>query len=131
MPHFSNASAARLATCAAPLQELFDDVVEGFDCTVLCGHRDQKAQNKVFETGISRVQWPDGRHNTIPSLAADVAPFPINWEDRERMSFFAGYVKGIAAAKGVKIRWCGDWNGDTEVVDNRFDDLVHFEIVEG
>jgi len=31
---------------------------------------------------------------------------------------------------GVDLRWGGDWDGDTEVRDNGFDDLVHFEIVE-
>jgi len=32
---------------------------------------------------------------------------------------------------GVTLRWGGDWDRDTEVQDNSFDDLVHFEIVEG
>ena len=28
---------------------------------------------------------------------------------------------------GIKIRWGGDWDSDTQVNDNKFDDLVHFE----
>ena len=31
---------------------------------------------------------------------------------------------------GIDLRWGGDWDRDTEVRDNTFDDLVHFEIVE-
>jgi hypothetical protein len=31
---------------------------------------------------------------------------------------------------GIKIRWGGDWDMDTETKDNNFDDLVHFEIKE-
>jgi hypothetical protein len=31
---------------------------------------------------------------------------------------------------GIELRWGGDWSMDFEVKDNRFDDLVHFEIVE-
>lgn len=31
---------------------------------------------------------------------------------------------------GVTLRWGGDWDSDTEVNDNSFDDLVHFEIKE-
>jgi hypothetical protein len=29
----------------------------------------------------------------------------------------------------LKLRWGGDWDMDTEVKDNKFDDLVHFELV--
>ena len=35
-----------------------------------------------------------------------------------------------AKSMGIDIRWGGDWDRDTEVRDNKFDDLVHFEIVE-
>jgi peptidoglycan LD-endopeptidase CwlK len=130
MPKFSSTSATKLGTCVFELREIFEEAVEEFDCTVLCGHRDQEAQDKAFETGRSKVQWPNGKHNTTPSLAADVAPYPIDWKDRERLTFFAGYVKGIAKARNVDIRWGGDWDSDTETRDNRFDDLVHFEILE-
>ena len=34
-------------------------------------------------------------------------------------------------AMGINLRWGGDWDRDTEVRDNDFDDLVHFKIVEG
>ena len=30
---------------------------------------------------------------------------------------------------GVEIRWGGDWDSDTQVKDNKFDDLVHFELI--
>jgi len=29
---------------------------------------------------------------------------------------------------GFKIRWGGDWDMDTHTKDNKFDDLVHFEM---
>ena len=28
----------------------------------------------------------------------------------------------------INLRWGGDWDQDTEVKDNRFDDLGHFEL---
>ena len=40
------------------------------------------------------------------------------------------YVLGIASQMGLNIRWGGDWNQDTKTKDNKFDDLVHFEIKE-
>jgi peptidoglycan L-alanyl-D-glutamate endopeptidase CwlK len=60
----------------------------------------------------------------------DVVPYPIDWKDRERMTYFAGFVMGIASQMDLKIRWGGDWNMNTELKDNNFDDLPHFEIRE-
>ena len=128
MPSFSIRSQERLNTCVEPLQALLNEVVKEFDCTILCGHRGQEEQNEAFRQGHSKVQWPNGKHNTIPSKAVDVTPYPIDWNDRERMTYFAGYVKGVAQSMGIKIRWGGDWDSDTEVADNGFDDLPHFEI---
>ena len=80
-------------------------------------------------SGASRVG--SGRKPTrVPSLAVDVTPYPVVWDDRERQTLFAGYVLATAKAMGVSLRWGGDWDSDTEVRDNGFDDLVHFEIVE-
>jgi peptidoglycan LD-endopeptidase CwlK len=130
MPQFSDRSLSNLTTCDTRLQLLFQRVVRDFNCTILEGHRGKDRQNQLAEEGKSQVQWPDGRHNTMPSLAVDVTPYPIVWDDRERQTLFAGFVLATAKAMGIELRWGGDWDGDTEVRDNRFDDLVHFEIVE-
>ena len=128
MPSFSQTSKDRLATCDARLQQVFNEVVKYFDCTVLCGHRNQADQDAAFASGKSQKKWPNGNHNSMPSKAADVMPFPIDWNDRERMTLFAGFVLGIAQGMGIDIRWGGDWNENTQVKDNSFDDLVHFEV---
>ena len=130
MPAFSEKSIAKLSTCHPLLQRVFHDVVREFDCTILEGYRDKDRQNQMVAEGKSQVQWPDGKHNTVPSLAVDVTPYPIKWDDRERQTLFAGYVLATAKSLGVILRWGGDWDRDTEVRDNSFDDLVHFEIVE-
>ena len=41
----------------------------------------------------------------------------------------AGFVMGIANTVGIKLRWGGDWDKDTELKDNKFNDLGHFEII--
>ena len=128
MPKFGKRSRQRLGTCHEDLQEIFNEVIKYFDCSVLCGHRGEEDQNKAFESGHSKVKWPKGRHNHNPSIAVDVAPYPIDWEDRERMTYFAGMVMGIAKAKGIGLRWGGDWNQNTDLKDNGFDDLPHFEL---
>jgi len=65
----------------------------------------------------------------MPSLAVNAAPYPIDWENRERATLFAGYVLGVADEMGIKLRWGGDWNMNFETADNNFDDLWHFELI--
>jgi peptidoglycan LD-endopeptidase CwlK len=128
MASFGKKSQERLNTCDPRLVELFEEVVEHFDCSVIQGYRDEAEQNKAFEDGFSKLKYPKGSHNKYPSLAVDIAPYPIDWKDRDRFHFFAGFVKGIASQMGLNIRWGGDWNSDTHTKDNNFDDLPHFEI---
>lgn len=130
MPKFSQRSIDRLETCRPGLVRLFMKVIESFDCTILEGHRGEAAQNKAYDEGKSKLRWPNGKHNKLPSLAVDVAPYPVDWNDLHRFYYFAGYVMGIAQEMGIKIRWGGDWDGDKELKDNSFNDLVHFEILE-
>ena len=135
MPSFSQKSRDALATCRLDLQTLFETVVQGFDCSILEGHRTEQRQNAYYDTrtanGKRRTQkrWPDSGHNNLPSTAVDVVPYPIDWEDRERFHYFAGYVFGIAHSLNIDLRWGGDWNKDFEVRDNKFDDLPHWELV--
>lgn len=128
MPSFSEGSLAKLRTCDPRLRALFEAVIREFDCVILEGHRDQATQDKAFAEGKSKLRWPQGKHNTVPSLAVDAAPYPIDWKDRERFTYFAGVVKGMSFIMGIPIRWGGDWDRDTELANNDFDDLPHFEI---
>ena len=130
MPRFGKRSKERLATCDERLQEVFNEVIQFVDCSVLEGHRSQERQDKLYDEGKTKVKYPNGRHNSSPSRAVDVTPYPVDWEDRERQTLFAGFVLGIARAKGIKLRWGGDWDMDFQVMDNRFDDFPHFEVID-
>ncbi len=130
MPKFSEGSQAKLATCHKDLQTVFNLVVIDFDCTILAGERDEATQAELLRTNKTQVSYPNSKHNSSPSMAVDVAPYPINWQDREQFTLFAGYVLGIALGVGVKLRWGGDWDCDFKVADNNFDDLPHFELIE-
>lgn len=110
---------------------MFERVVEVFDCKVVCGHRSQLAQDEAFANGFSKKEWPNSKHNKRPSKAVDVAPYPINWSDVERFYYFAGHVMAFAKAMGIELRWGGDWDRDTQVRDQTFMDLAHFEVVDG
>jgi len=128
MPKFGRKSREKLATCEKELQNLFNEVVRHFDCSVLVGYRGRNEQDTAYESGHSKVKWPNGKHNKKPSVAVDVAPYPIDWEDRERFIYFGGFVKGCAFRMNLPLRWGGDWDSDTQLSDNKFDDLVHFEL---
>jgi len=114
------------------LISLFDDVLNEIDCTIICGERGCNAQNEAFRTGHSKVEWPHSKHNVIggsgvKSRAVDVAPCPIDWNDRDRFMHFAGIVRGISVGMGISVRWGGNWNGG-DLEPQRFDDLMHFEL---
>jgi len=130
MQQFSDLSKVKLATCDERLQIVFNEVIKYFDCTIIEGHRGMEAQNKAYNEGKSEVMWPHGKHNTMPSKAVDVMPYPINWNDINRLCYFAGYVVAIGLMKGIKIRWGKDWDMDTDLNDQRFKDGPHFELVD-
>jgi len=129
MPKFGKKSKKQLSTCNKKLQEVFNEVIKTVDCSVLEGHRGENRQNALYKEGKTKVKFPKGRHNHNPSLAVDVVPYPIDWDDRERFHLFAGFVLGVANQMGIPIRWGGDWNQNWEVDDNQFDDFPHFELV--
>lgn len=105
------------------------EALQIMDCSVIEGHRGQELQDKYFAEGRSFKKFPDGKHNSIPSQAVHALPYPIDWKDTRRMTLFAGIVLAVGHMKGIRIRWGGDWDMDTEVKDNTFDDLAHFELM--
>lgn len=131
---FSQQSLAILGTCDGRIIDVFNAVSDVIDCTILCGVRWQPQQDEAFRTGLSKVKWPHSMHNPQPgqarSRAVDAAPYPINWNDRERFVYFAGIVQGVAHQQGLRLRWGGDWDGDNELWDQTFMDLSHFELAD-
>ena len=128
MPSFGTRSRMQLNSCHSDLQKLFEEVIKHYDCTILEGHRTEDRQNELYAQGKSKVQFPDSKHNSFPSLAVDAAPYPIDWDDTRRFYMFVGIVRGIASQLGINIRCGADWDGDLEVKDQNFHDLPHFEI---
>jgi len=135
MPKFSKKSIERKNTCVPELQNILDEIIKYYDFTVIQGHRDKETQNEAYAMGNSKLSWPNSKHNSYPSEAVDIAPWPIpagwgdKWKDRVKFYELAALVKYEAAKQGVNIRWGGDWDSDHDYWDNSFDDLVHFERV--
>jgi len=136
MPTFSNTSTKRLSQCDERLQLLLYEVIKYYDCKIITGHRTEEVQNEKFELGQSKVKWPNSKHNSLPSKAVDVAPYPIpkdwgkEWKDRVKFYELKAILFYEAARANIKLRFGGDWDMDTDYHDNIFEDLVHFEIVE-
>lgn len=129
MYQYNTRSKDKLFSCNANLQIIFNEVIKIINVSILCGYRPKEEQDKAYEQGFSKVKYPNSKHNKRPSDAVDAAPWPVDWKNRERFVYMAGIVKGIAHAKGIKIRWGGDWDGDNDLHDQKFVDLAHFEEV--
>lgn len=140
MPEFSQTSLNRLNSCHPDLQLIFTAVIaSGRDCSIICGHRSKIAQIEAFQAKLSKVEYPNSKHNAYPSMAVDVAPyFPggIDWHDLGAFYLFAGYVQRMAdelLASGQithTLRYGGDWDGDKRTADQAFNDLPHFELID-
>lgn len=135
MASFGKASQAQLDTLHPDLQMVLVDAVQYYDFAIIEGHRGEVAQNAAFAKGLSKLQWPHGNHNKNPSTAADCAPSPIDWSNREdairRFVYMAGFIMSSARRLGIKLRWGGDWNQNDDLRDEgKFRDFPHFELVD-
>jgi peptidoglycan L-alanyl-D-glutamate endopeptidase CwlK len=124
MPKFGKKSQERLRGVNSELVNVLFELVKIMDVTIIEGVRSQERQDRLVAEGKSKTKF--SKH--ITGRAVDLAPYPIDWEDRDRFHYMGGMLRGIAHQMGVKVRWGGDWDGDGETRDNNFDDLVHIEL---
>lgn len=102
------------------------------DISLLFGHRDRETQNRFYEEGVSKLRYPDSKHNRYPSEAVDLQPFPRPQSPEKlwgALGYIAGHAMRIAQEEGFSIRWGGDWDKDGDMTDQTFDDLFHIEEV--
>ena len=125
MPKFSRRSKDNLETADQKLQDLFNEVIKEYDCTIISGHRSPEEQFELYKKGRTLVdgKWTktgktvtnlDGytkksKHNHFPSKAVDVVPYPVDWNNLKRFEEMGRVVKAKAAEMGISIEWGGDW----------------------
>ena len=126
MPKFGKKSKERLKGIDTRLVNVLNELVKIMDVTIIEGLRSEQRQEKLLKAGSTKTKF--SKH--IEGKAVDLAPYPIDWEDRDRFHYMGGMIRGIAKQLNVPVRWGGDWDGDGETKDNQFDDLVHVEIKE-
>lgn len=128
MPAFSKQSMDRLKTAHPDLQKVMNEAIKHYDFMVIYGTRTVKEQQELYAQGRTKpgsiITNMDGvkkksKHNYSPSLAVDIAPYPLDWNDIKRFKDLAVVVKKAAETVGVKIQWGGDW---------KFIDYPHYEL---
>tara|TARA_R100001594_G_scaffold136728_1_gene179251 strand:+ start:44 stop:421 length:378 start_codon:yes stop_codon:yes gene_type:complete len=124
MPRFGKRSKERLKGVDTKLVNVLNELIKIMDVTIIEGLRSEERQEKLLKEGKTKTKF--SKH--IQGKAVDLAPYPIDWDDRDRFHYMGGMIRGIAKQLNVNVRWGGDWDSDGETKDNSFDDLVHVEI---
>ena len=123
MPSFSKRSLKARSTCHPKLQEVLDEAIKHYDFSVIWGHRGRTDQDRAYEAGHSKLQWPASKHNSLPSKAFDIVPYPDGFNSPHSEFYLqATYVLRAALKLGVHLNWGGHWKN--------FKDLAHFELME-
>lgn len=129
------------------LQGLANTVLQIIDVSLVEGERTDEYQFGLFKRGRKEVNgswviinknavvtYKDGyekksTHQTSPSIAFDMVPAGVGYSDKNAAIYMAGIIWGVAYMMGIKIRWGGDWDRDTDMTDQSFMDYWHWELV--
>jgi len=125
MPRFGKRSRSRLKGVDAKLVNVLNELIKIMDVTIIEGVRSAERQKELLEKGATKVKY--SKH--MEGKAVDLAPYPIDWKNRDGFYYMGGMIRGIAHQMGLKVRFGGDWDSDGDTKDNDFDDLVHVEII--
>lgn len=144
MPKFSKASLAKLDTCHPDIKKVMLEVIKELDIAVNFGHRTAAEQLVLFKKGrvFNNGRWvktgktvtdKDGtirksKHNYLPSLAIDIYPFPLDWNNLDRFHHQKDVVMKCANRLGVELVWGADWDGDGNIAEHTLQDYPHFEL---
>src|SRR5262245_29107311 len=105
MAELNERSLKNLEKCHPDLQRIARLAITRFDFTVTTGHRNEKDQTEAYNTGYSRLPWPKSRHNTLPSLAFDAAPNPIDYKQTAKFCEMREVFKQCADELGIEVRF--------------------------
>lgn len=164
MYYYGDASKAVLATCHPDIRVLMDEAIKHMDLKPYEGIRTKEKQWEYFTAeppkskldGVTKKSKHQGREvppevyhddleegdytyneagEPIISYALDVAPYPIDWNDKARFYYMGGLLVGLSRqlyAEGKishVVRWGGDWDSDGKFTDQTFHDLPHIELI--
>lgn len=120
MYKFGSRSLENLNECHPDLQSIAHELIKEMDVAVICGHRSKADQDKAYDMGKSRLRWPHSKHNSTPSHAMDIVPWPLDWNDIDRFKDMCERVEKIAKRLNIHVRLGRDFS---------FKDWNHIELV--
>ena len=129
-----------LETCHPDLVVFANELIKYVDVSLVFGHRSPELQNSLWRKGRDEngdiidikqvVTYKDGyeklsKHNSDPSDALDLIPYPSGWKDESQMYYVGGIAMVVAKQLyelgeiSTEIEWGGQWSS--------FVDLPHFQ----
>lgn len=136
MPTFGNTSTRRIRSCHTVLQVLFTRIVAKRDISITEGERGEAKQNLYFDRGLSKLKYPQSKHNSSPSMAADVVPYPEMWNNLAAFKEIRLLIldewelmKKEHLTGGYELRHGADWDMDGDTTDQTFMDWPHWELI--
>jgi peptidoglycan L-alanyl-D-glutamate endopeptidase CwlK len=140
MPQFTTSDLEKLSSIDPELVSILHQGIRIVPFMVIEGFRGRVAQEKAFVEGKTKLHWPEGKHNQMPSVAVDIGPVyfeankrAIDWSDYIAFGRIMGIIQAIAFDRGTKLRFGLDWDGDFRSAGRdpgeTFLDAPHVEIV--
>jgi peptidoglycan L-alanyl-D-glutamate endopeptidase CwlK len=122
----------RLTNVHPKLIALLAEVAAYVDIQIIEGERSLAAEQANIDKGASKLTDPKNCLHVVQAdgfvHAVDYARYPVDWKDTNGFYFLGGFVCGMAKARGIHVRFGGDWNGDLNIHDQSFNDLDHIEL---
>lgn len=122
---WGKSSLNNLKSCDKRLQDMANMMLarSDFDLTITCGFRGEAEQNDAYNRGTSKARFGQSKHNTFPSQAIDICPYPINWDTTDRRwQDMALNAMWCAGKLGFEITWGGSFK--------KLKDMPHIELKE-
>lgn len=120
------------------LRILCDSILPEHDCSILWGYRSEDIQNDLYARGLSKLKFPQSKHNKYFSEAVDLIPYAKGLDpygDPRYVTYFCGMVLGHAdrlyqnGKMAKRVRWGGNWSTSRANPFSSFFDAYHFELL--
>ena len=97
---FGKKSKERLKGVDVKLVNVLNELIKIMDVTIIEGLRSEERQKELLAKGATKVKY--SKH--MEGKAVDLAPYPIDWKNRDGFHYMGGMIRGIAKQLGVKHR---------------------------
>ena len=92
MPRFGKRSKERLKGVDTRLVNVLNELIKIMDVTIIEGLRSEKRQKELLAKGATKVRY--SKH--MDGKAVDLAPYPIDWNNRDGFHYMGGLIRGIS-----------------------------------